>query len=270
MTEKLVTADAHEGPVYVAAERALYFTAQRAGWRVDIMRLSLADGRISTVLADAAVANGMTLGRDGRLVVCEQQPAAISFIDPATGARETVVDAFRGLPLNSPNDGVVKSDGSIWFTDPSYAHVPGLGPEPRLGDDRPRGPGRTRRPRRARQQQHAQDAGDPEIARRAAPLRLALHPDQQLIAEPRRALVRRTDDQKLRRGAHRSVGALNADIRAWIDTWNDNPSPSSGPRPPTRSSTRSPATASESMTNDTSDRPRACRLSPSSRGQPPG
>ena len=134
MIEKLATTDAHEGPVYVAAERALYFTTQRAGRRVDIMRLSLADGRISTVRADAAAANGMTLGRDGRLVVCEQRPAAISLVDPSTGAREIVVDAFRGLPLNSPNDVVVKSDGSIWFTDPSYAHLQGFGPEPRLGD----------------------------------------------------------------------------------------------------------------------------------------
>jgi gluconolactonase len=134
MTERLAITDAHEGPVYVAAERTLYFTTQRAGRRVDIMRLSLADGRISTVLADAAAANGMTLGHDGRLVVCEQQPAAISRIDPASGTRETVVDAFRGLPLNSPNDVVVKSDGSIWFTDPSYAHLQGFGPEPALGD----------------------------------------------------------------------------------------------------------------------------------------
>ena len=52
--------------------------------------------------------------------------------------------------------------------------------------------------------------------------------------------------KKLRRGAHRSVRQLNADIRAWIETWNDEPRPSSGPRPPTRSSTRSPATATES------------------------
>jgi gluconolactonase len=134
MTERLALTDAHEGPVYVAAERALYFTTQRAGRRVDIMRLSLADGRISTVLADAGAANGMTLDHDGRLIVCEQQPAAISRIEPATGARETLVDAYRGLPLNSPSDVVVKSDGSVWFTDPSYAHVQGFGPEPRLGD----------------------------------------------------------------------------------------------------------------------------------------
>ena len=134
MTIKIAATDAHEGPVYVAAEQALYFTTQRTGRRVDIMRLSLADGRISTVLADASAANGMTLDHDGRLVVCEQQPAAISRIDPASGARETVVDAYRGLPLNSPNDVVVKSDGSIWFTDPSYAHLQGFGPQPALGD----------------------------------------------------------------------------------------------------------------------------------------
>jgi hypothetical protein len=45
------------------------------------------------------------------------------------------------------------------------------------------------------------------------------------VAEPRRALVLRADDQKLRSGTHRSVRQLNADIRAWIDTWNDDPKP---------------------------------------------
>jgi gluconolactonase len=134
MIERLAETDAHEGPVYVAAEQALYFTTQRAGRRVDIMRLSLADRRVSTVVADAGAANGMALGHDGRLIVCEQEPAAITRVDPLTGARETIVDAYRGLPLNSPNDVVVKSDGSIWFTDPSYAHLQGFGPEPRLGE----------------------------------------------------------------------------------------------------------------------------------------
>jgi gluconolactonase len=134
MTERIAEADAHEGPVYISAERALYFTTQRSGRRTDIMRLSLADGTVSTVVADANAANGMALDRDGRLVVCEQQPAAIARIDPASGGREVVTDTYRGLPLNSPNDVVVKSDGSIWFTDPSYAHLQGFGPAPQLGD----------------------------------------------------------------------------------------------------------------------------------------
>jgi gluconolactonase len=101
---------------------------------VDIMRLSLADGRITTVLADAAAANGMTLGPDGRLLVCEQDPAAIALVDRGTGRAETLVDSWRGLPLNSPNDVVVKSDGTVWFTDPSYGHLQGFRPAPQTPD----------------------------------------------------------------------------------------------------------------------------------------
>ena len=56
MTERVAEVDAHEGPVYLESERALYFTTRRAGRQVDIMRLSLADGRISIVLADARAA----------------------------------------------------------------------------------------------------------------------------------------------------------------------------------------------------------------------
>ena len=52
--------------------------------------------------------------------------------------------------------------------------------------------------------------------------------------------------KKLQRGTHRSVRALNADLRGWIKTWNDNPRPYVGPRPPTTSSTASPGIASES------------------------
>ena len=138
--EHLVDVDAHEGPVYVAGEDALYFTSvPRPGPRVDIKRLDLGSLEVSVVRRDARAANGMTLGHDGRLIVCEQgsldQPAAITAVDPATGAVETIVDSWHGRPLNSPNDVVVKSDGSVWFTDPSYAHLQGFGPQPQLGDN---------------------------------------------------------------------------------------------------------------------------------------
>jgi gluconolactonase len=129
--------DAHEGPVYVAAEDALYFTTVRRD-RVQIKRLELDSGRVSIVRADANMANGMALDGEGRLVICEQgtreQPAAITRMDLATREVETVVDAYQGLPLNSPNDVVVGRDGSIWFTDPSYGHLQGFRPEPRLPD----------------------------------------------------------------------------------------------------------------------------------------
>jgi gluconolactonase len=129
--------DAHEGPVYVADEHALYFTTGRRE-RVAIKRLDLASGEVSIVREDANAANGMTLDREGRLVVCEQgtmsEPARITRLDRRTGQVETLVDSWNGLPLNSPNDVVVASDGAVWFTDPSYGYLQGFRPEPKLGD----------------------------------------------------------------------------------------------------------------------------------------
>jgi gluconolactonase len=135
--------EAHEGPVYVAAEDALYYTTvphDRAdGVRiVAIERLDLATGAVSVVVDDANAANGMALDRDGRLVVCEQggprRDAAITRVDPRTGDREVLVDRVAGRPLNSPNDVLVAGDGAIWFTDPAYGWLQGFRPRPRLGD----------------------------------------------------------------------------------------------------------------------------------------
>jgi gluconolactonase len=129
---RLVETDAHEGPVYIAAEHALYFTTQRP--RVDVKRLDLETGEVSLVRADANVANGMAPFGDGRLLVCEQDPAAVTLLDPATGAVELVVDSWRGRALNSPNDVVRTRDGSVWFSDPSYGHVQGFRPQPEVGE----------------------------------------------------------------------------------------------------------------------------------------
>jgi gluconolactonase len=135
--QRVAAVDAHEGPVYVADEHALYFTSVPRP-QVDIKRLDLRTGAVTVVRADANKANGMTLAPDGRLLVCEQgtfsAPARISLVDRLTGATETVVAAFNGAPLNSPNDVVVKRDGTIWFTDPSYGFEQGFRPAPRLGD----------------------------------------------------------------------------------------------------------------------------------------
>jgi gluconolactonase len=150
---KVVDIDAHEGPVYVPEEDALYFTSLPRESRipgpgfpvVDVKRLAL-DGerfplepeRLAVVRADANAANGMALGSDGRLLVCEQGTRAtharISALDPLSGEVETIVDEWRGLRFNSPNDVVVARDGAIWFTDPSYGHLQGFKPEPLVGD----------------------------------------------------------------------------------------------------------------------------------------
>ena len=128
--EQLVDVDAHEGPVYLPGEDALYFTSvPRPGPRVDIKRLDLGSLTVSIVRPDAAAANGMTLGHDGRLIVCEQVGSAIAAVDRSTGERELLVEGF-----NSPNDVVVKRDGTIWFTDPSYGWLQGFRPRPLLRD----------------------------------------------------------------------------------------------------------------------------------------
>jgi gluconolactonase len=147
--ERVVEADAHEGPVYVPHEDALYFTTLPGAGSpppVSIKRIAL-DGecfpleeeRVTVVHCPCVGANGMAPARDGRrLVVCEQgsmsAPARISLLDPATGSAETVVDEWAGQRLNSPNDVVVRSDGTVWFTDPAYGHLQGFRPEPLVGD----------------------------------------------------------------------------------------------------------------------------------------
>lgn len=135
--ERVVEVDAHEGPVYAADEDALYFTTVRRE-RVSIKRLALADGSVSVVVDDANNANGMVLGHDGRLVVCEQgtfeRPARIGLVDRETGLAESLVDSYGGYRLSSPNDVVVHDDGTIWFTDPSYGHLQGFRPRPEVCD----------------------------------------------------------------------------------------------------------------------------------------
>jgi gluconolactonase len=145
-TQHVVDADAHEGPVYDAATGGLYFTSvpveRPDGSREVAIRRVALDGLratgVDTVVADANAANGMALDARGRLVVCEQggpaRAAAITRIDPATGERDVLVDGFRGLELNSPNDVAVGPDGALWFTDPGYGHRQGFRPAPRLGD----------------------------------------------------------------------------------------------------------------------------------------
>jgi gluconolactonase len=142
----LTETNAHEGPVYVAAEHALYFTTvpEPGPKNVAIKRLQLAGEAfpfeaqvLDTVEFPSNMANGMTLDRDGRLVICEQgtreRPARITRMDLKTRAVETVVDQWRGLRFNSPNDVVVKSDRTVWFTDPNYGEIQGFKGAPEVG-----------------------------------------------------------------------------------------------------------------------------------------
>ena len=63
--------------------------------------------------------NGMAYEADGSLLVCEQVTSSLIRIRP-DGAREVVAMHYQGKSLNSPNDVIVRSDGSVYFTDPNY------------------------------------------------------------------------------------------------------------------------------------------------------
>ncbi len=143
---QLSETNAHEGPVYVGAEHALYFTTvpEPGPSNVAIKRLALIGkafpftaGPLETVRQPSNMAHGMTLDCDGRLLICEQgtreEPARISRMNTRTREVETRVDRWRGLHFNSPNDVVEKSDGTVSFTDPNYDQVQGFKQPPEVG-----------------------------------------------------------------------------------------------------------------------------------------
>jgi len=67
-------------------------------------------------------ANGNTRDRQGRLITCEHQGRRVTRTEH-DGRTTVLADRYQGKRLNSPNDVVVKSDGSIWFTDPPFGII---------------------------------------------------------------------------------------------------------------------------------------------------
>ena len=76
-------------------------------------------GGVSVFRADSNYSNGNTRDREGRLVTCEHGARRVTRTE-VDGSITVIADSYKGKRLNSPNDVVVKSDGTIWFTDPSY------------------------------------------------------------------------------------------------------------------------------------------------------
>ncbi len=97
----------------------------------DVRRRWDPDSGVSEVANPSNKGNGMTIDNDGRLVVCEHVTSSVVRMDPdgKGGGREVLATHYEGRELNSPNDVVVKSDGAIYFTDPTYGRMPGFGIE---------------------------------------------------------------------------------------------------------------------------------------------
>jgi gluconolactonase len=87
-----------------------------------IMRWDAATDSVSVYRSPSNNANGNTRDREGRLVTCEHRGRRVTRTEH-DGSITVLADSFEGKPLNSPNDIVVKSDGSIWFTDPPFGIV---------------------------------------------------------------------------------------------------------------------------------------------------
>ena len=105
-----------EGPAYFPAGRYLLFSDIPND---RIMRYDETDGSVSVFREPAGNANGHTVDRQGRLVSCEHGNRRVTRTE-IDGRITVIADSYKGKRLNSPNDVVVKSDDSIWFTDPPY------------------------------------------------------------------------------------------------------------------------------------------------------
>jgi gluconolactonase len=105
-----------EGPVYFPAGKYLLFSDIPND---RIMRYDETDGSVSIFRQPSGNANGHTVDRQGRLVSCEHGNRRVTRTE-IDGRITVVADSYQGKRLNSPNDVVVKSDDSIWFTDPPY------------------------------------------------------------------------------------------------------------------------------------------------------
>jgi len=104
-----------EGPVWNVKGEYLLFSDLFAG---RIMKWTAKNG-ISEFRAPSGDSNGLTLDRRGRLVACEHANRRVSRTEE-DGTIVTIASHYKGKRLNSPNDVVVKSDGSVFFTDPPY------------------------------------------------------------------------------------------------------------------------------------------------------
>ena len=105
-----------EGPVWFAAGRYLLISDIPNN---RLLRWDDTDDRMSVFRVPSNYCNGNTIDQQGRLITCEHLTRRVTRTEH-DGSIRVLADEFNGKKLNSPNDVVVKSDGSVWFTDPTY------------------------------------------------------------------------------------------------------------------------------------------------------
>ena len=112
-----------EGPIWMA-DGSLHFSDMPG----DKRRRWHPEEGVEVLRDPSNKCNGMTRDNDGNLIVCEHVTSSVVREQP-DGTRETIASHWGDKELNSPNDVIVASDGSIIFTDPTYGRMPGFGLE---------------------------------------------------------------------------------------------------------------------------------------------
>jgi gluconolactonase len=105
-----------EGPVWMGDARCLLWSDIPNN---RMLRWDEETGAVSVFRKPSGFANGNSRDRQGRLITCEHGGRRVSRTEP-DGQVTTLASSYQGKKLNSPNDIVCKSDGSIWFTDPTF------------------------------------------------------------------------------------------------------------------------------------------------------
>ena len=105
-----------EGPVWIGDGRYLLWSDIPNN---RIMKWEEESGVVSVFRKPSNNSNGLTRDRQGRLLTCEHDSRRVTRTE-YDGSITVIADGYDGKPLNSPNDIVCKSDGSIWFTDPPF------------------------------------------------------------------------------------------------------------------------------------------------------
>jgi len=105
-----------EGPAYSPAGRYVLFSDIPND---RVLRHDEISGRTDVFATAAGFPNGRTVDAQGRFITCEHGGRRVTRLEH-DGSVRVLADSWQGQRLNSPNDVVVRSDGSVWFTDPTY------------------------------------------------------------------------------------------------------------------------------------------------------
>jgi gluconolactonase len=113
-----------EGPIWNPREQTLYFSDMPG----DVRRRWNAQEGVVEVRNPSHKCNGMTYDGTGNLYVCEHETSSL-VMETTQGERRVLATHWQGKALNSPNDVIVRSDGVVYFSDPTYGRMPVFGLE---------------------------------------------------------------------------------------------------------------------------------------------